>query len=499
MKKITSILLFSICAIAHCQPFEGYQNKIDPIQNRFLILSPEPEKIMSSGYWNLSGNSGTDTSADFIGTTDATDLFFRINNQKAGRLDYANDNTFFGLHSGYTNTNGYKNTFIGAGSGYLSTSSHDNTGVGYYALASVTSGNQNAACGRYALANTSTGVGNAGLGMYAGQTNEDGTGITCVGFNSNVGSASLSNATAIGYGAVVSTSNSMVFGNGSVNVGIGTSSPAKNFHLNGTFRMTDGTQSNGYVLTCDGSGNGTWQMAGGGSTAAWNTRGNAGTVDGTDFFGTTDSTALNFRVLNSPCGRIDLPLDNSFWGLHSGFHNTTGYKNTFIGAAAGFSSTTSYQNTAVGYYAESSTTTGRENSALGYYALGYNTTGIANTGIGNYAGRDNETGTGITCVGFQANVGSSALENATAIGYGSTVSASNSMVLGNGSIHVGIGTSTPSVKAVLELTSTTNGFLPPRMTTTQRTSISSVPEGMIIYDLTLHQMAYYNGSTWVLF
>jgi hypothetical protein len=54
-------------------------------------------------------------------------------------------------------------------------------------------------------------------------------------------------------------------------------------------------------------------------------------------------------------------------------------------------------------------------------------------------------------------------------------------------------------KAVLELASTTKGFLPPRMTTTQKNAIATPPAGLVVYDTTLNQMSYYNGTSWVNF
>lgn len=51
--------------------------------------------------------------------------------------------------------------------------------------------------------------------------------------------------------------------------------------------------------------------------------------------------------------------------------------------------------------------------------------------------------------------------------------------------------------AVLEATSTTRGFLPPRMTTTQKNAISAPAAGLIVYDVTLATMTFYNGSAWV--
>ena len=53
--------------------------------------------------------------------------------------------------------------------------------------------------------------------------------------------------------------------------------------------------------------------------------------------------------------------------------------------------------------------------------------------------------------------------------------------------------------AQLQVSSTTKGFLPPRMTTSQKNAISSPSEGLQVYDLTLHQMSYFNGTIWINF
>jgi hypothetical protein len=53
--------------------------------------------------------------------------------------------------------------------------------------------------------------------------------------------------------------------------------------------------------------------------------------------------------------------------------------------------------------------------------------------------------------------------------------------------------------AMVAINSTTKGFLPPRMTTTQRTAISSPAAGLVVYDTTLNVMTYYNGTLWILF
>jgi hypothetical protein len=58
------------------------------------------------------------------------------------------------------------------------------------------------------------------------------------------------------------------------------------------------------------------------------------------------------------------------------------------------------------------------------------------------------------------------------------------------------GTYTDIASAILQVTSTTKGFLPPRMTTTQKNAISSPATGLVVYDTTLSGIALYNGTNW---
>lgn len=53
-----------------------------------------------------------------------------------------------------------------------------------------------------------------------------------------------------------------------------------------------------------------------------------------------------------------------------------------------------------------------------------------------------------------------------------------------------------SNSAVLQVESTTAGFLPPRMTTTERDAISSPAAGLVIYNTSTNKHQGYNGSTW---
>jgi hypothetical protein len=65
----------------------------------------------------------------------------------------------------------------------------------------------------------------------------------------------------------------------------------------------------------------------------------------------------------------------------------------------------------------------------------------------------------------------------------------------NGNVIIGSTTSIASAK--LSIDSTTQGFLPPRMTTTQRDAIASPATGLMIYNSTDNLVQAYNGTSWI--
>jgi len=68
-----------------------------------------------------------------------------------------------------------------------------------------------------------------------------------------------------------------------------------------------------------------------------------------------------------------------------------------------------------------------------------------------------------------------------------------------GFAQVGVGTSSPDASAALEVSSTTKGFLPPRMTATQRAAIASPATGMMVYQTDGTAGLYvYSGSAWII-
>lgn len=82
--------------------------------------------------------------------------------------------------------------------------------------------------------------------------------------------------------------------------------------------------------------------------------------------------------------------------------------------------------------------------------------------------------------------------------YDSTV---NSLMTFNGtaweSMKTGINTVNPHASAAVDIPSTTQGLLVPRMTTVQRHAIPSPAEGLLVYDLTTHSMWYFNATDWI--
>jgi len=62
--------------------------------------------------------------------------------------------------------------------------------------------------------------------------------------------------------------------------------------------------------------------------------------------------------------------------------------------------------------------------------------------------------------------------------------------------NIGMGTTSPNVSAKLDVNSTTQGFLPPVMTTAQKTAIGSPSKGLIVFDSSLNKLCVYNGGAW---
>ncbi len=165
-------------------------------------------------------------------------------------------------------------------------------------------------------------------------------------------------------------------------MGINNSAPTATLDVLGTFKLTDGSQGAGKVLTSDASGNATWSTS---ASSGWGLSGNAATTASINYIGTSDNNPLSFRVNGQAAGRIDHILQNVFMGYLSGFSNSTGANNAAVGTYALWLNTSGGGNSALGQSALYSNTTGLNNTATGYGALYGNTTGSLNTASGESA------------------------------------------------------------------------------------------------------------------
>ena len=167
----------------------------------------------------------------------------------------------------------------------------------------------------------------------------------------------------------------------------------------------------------------------------WMLGGNAGTVDGTDYLGTSDNIPLNFKVNAQKAGRID-SVGQTFMGYQAGNALTTGLNNTAFGFRALLNNTTGNANTAIGQRALQANTTGQQNVAMGQDTLVALTTANWNTAVGNWAMSQNTTGVGNSAFGGSAmnylTTGSNNVGLGWAAGYG----------IRTGSNNIGIGQNT---------------------------------------------------------
>jgi hypothetical protein len=97
--------------------------------------------------------------------------------------------------------------------------------------------------------------------------------------------------------------------------------------------------------------------------------------------------------------------------------------------------------------------------------------------------------------GATGSLPSGAIAGNTPYWNGSAWVVNNSNIHNNGA-GVGIGTTSPNASAKVEIASTTQGFLPPRLTTAERDAIASPAVGLVIYNTTTNCLNFYVGSGW---
>ena len=173
----------------------------------------------------------------------------------------------------------------------------------------------------------------------------------------------------------------------------------------------------------------------GSSSSGWSVNGNSGTNPDVNFIGTTDNTALKFKVNNQQAGWLD-PAENANtgFGYQSLSGNTTGILNTAFGYQALLMNDGGFRNTATGYVSMYSNTSGHRNAAYGYASLFSNTTGEGNIAIGHSA-LFNSNGNNNTAIGRYALISNTAGNSNVALGASSLYNNTNAIIIKQGISH----------------------------------------------------------------
>lgn len=332
------------------------------------------------------------------------------------------------------------------------------------------------------------------------------------------------------------------------NVGIGTPTPVFKLDVKNGSINTDSVYRIGTitVLAVPGTGNlFIGRDAGMINTSSYNT------FSG-ELAGSSNTTGNSNSFFGQTAGNINSTGDhNSFFGRATGSGNTIGSFNSFFGRSAAYANTSGNYNTAIGNSSLTTNTTGTLNTALGYNA-NVNTDALTNaTAIGANARVDcnnclvlgSVNGINGATSGVNVGIGTTSPQTRLHISgsneairldadnpYLSLYSAGvykgyfwispNSIEVGSASGsnlpitfapngyqlmyigtngNVGIGSSPPNTSALLDVSSTTKGFLPPRMTAAQRNSISNPVAGLIVWCstcTTTGELNVYNGTIW---
>jgi hypothetical protein len=434
-------------------------------------------------------------------------------------------NTALGYQAGNANTTGNNNFFGGYLSGALNTTAGGNTYLGAYAGANGTS-NVNNSNNTYVGMATGYSVGgvsssNIMIGYYAGRyitggvTEQTLTNFSIfIGDNTKALANNQTNQIVIGSSATGLGSNTTVIGNSSTTFGrwygrllLGTSTDAGyGLDINGTARVqTSLTVGTTAIISTE-------QAIISNSAAQQLRLFNTGTTAGTQAQLTFTTNLAN---TSSAIAAILLSSGNQTLSFFTPNAGTVAEKlriwnngNVLIQNGGTFTDT--------GFLFDVNGTTRLQSTlTVGSTAL----IGTEQAIISNSAAQQLRLYNSSTTAGAQAQLTFTTNTNGAISSAISAISLDNSgnqtlsfltsntgtagerlRIWNTGNVHIqNGGTYTDVASSILTMNSTTKGFLPPRMTTTQRNAIATPAAGLMVYDTTLNLMAYYNGTLWITF
>ena len=203
---------------------------------------------------------------------------------------------------------------------------------------------------------------------------------------------------------------------------------------------------------------------------------------------------------------------NSALGIQALQGNTTGNWCTGVGYQTLQNNTSGNFNTGIGSNVLSAVGSNSHNTGAGFGTFQYLTSGSNNIAIGSQAGQKISGGsTNLTTsnnsifIGFSAYPLADSQTNQIVIGNSAVGLGSNTTAIGNSSTTLTAlygtlitGGTSANASAQLQVDSTTKGFLQPRLTTAQKTAVSSPATGLEIYQTDGFQGKYvYVENEWL--
>jgi len=473
----------------------NYTVKADSSVLATLYKVQQDSLAIVGNMWKLGGNTGINDSTKFIGTTDRKALNFRVNGRRSGFIDSTSTNTIFGYGALQNVTTGLTSVAIGYEALKANTTGQGNTAVGYRALLSNTTGSSNFAAGREALRSNTTGGGNFGMGFFALYSNVSGSNNIAIGnsaLNSNTWSGNVAIGTSAGgsntTGAITAIGFEALTANttGQGNTAIG----SRGMYANTTGQGNTAVGNNGMWANTTGQGNtaigNNALYSNGNSVAALGTiTGGSGYTNGTYTNVSLNTIPANYFLV-APIANITVSggavTAVSMVSGGAGIAAVT----SLTASAADIGGTGSGFSVAIAAFTEG----GNYSTAIGDSAAANQRRGNANIAVGPHVALPD------TAAGKQLNIGNVIFGTGTYDGTSMSSTATSDS-------RVSIGTNTQPASAILTLSSTDKGFLPPRMTGSQAEAIASPAEGLMIYStdgsgstITSKGWWGYDGAAW---